>query len=179
MENVKNYLINSEAKYIKLGANHGAGFIFCGTPQDAIEFLPGYNEREYQRLLDRTNYYKDEIDNFDERYEALIERNLKYWRKSEGKNSKFKTEEDYKDYLLNDKPKALERVKKIHKRYLVRTKMFTDVETREIVDIYSSILDNNKGCKDEIVVYEGYEPGAYWTLEEFEEDKGEADKNDI
>lgn len=173
---VKEYIETTKAPYIKIGAKNGSSFIFCGTPKDFTEFEQHFNPREKKRLEDTEARLTNELINFYPNYKKIFFRQYKEFKKDKlngGKNKNFKAFENIQEYLnhlkeLREKDHyRLENSLSITK---LRRENYTELNTRQVKEIYPSILTNKYGYKDEIILFKGYETGKYWDLDEYEND---------
>ena len=171
---VKEYIQTTKKPYIKIGANKGDGFIYCGDPKEFIEFEQKYNAVELQRLIERVNKLERELAGFYPAYKRLMFRRYKDFKKDKangGKNKhfkKYKTIADYIAYLKTLRIQDHKRLEKSLELAIKRRDTFTDIGTREVKEIYPSISVNKYGFKDEIVLFKGKESGSYWDLDEYE-----------
>ena len=88
---VKEYIQTTKKPYIKIGANKGSGFIYCGDPKEFIEFEQEYNEIERQRLIDLVNKLERELENFYPAYKRLMFRRYKDFKKDKANGGKDKS----------------------------------------------------------------------------------------
>ena len=175
---VEEYIRNTKAPYIKLGAKDGNSFIYCGTPKDFIEFAADFTENEPIRLEENFKKLTHELKRFPAAYKRLMKRNYLAFKKDKiyppkeidkkSDISKYKNAQEYVHYLVLTREMD-------HKKLVVRfnraekaLKVYKPIMEREIVETYPSILTNKYGYKDEIVVMTGLEIGKYWDLDEYE-----------
>lgn len=171
---VKEYIETTKKPYIKIGAKNGSSFIFCGDPKKFMEFEQEYNPKERQRLISIVIKLENELENFYPNYKKIIFRQYKEYKKYKingGNNKnfkKYKTVAEYVEHLKRLREKDYERLESSLKRNTKYRDIFTDISTREVKEVYPSILTNKYGFIDEIVLFKGYETGKYWDLDEYE-----------
>jgi hypothetical protein len=178
---VKEYLDTNNALYIKLGAKSGQSFIYCGLSADARDFLETYDEPYKEKLhnnLLRAIHEHAQLINgsFNKVAERLIEQYKEYRRdrrkggdayKKNKKLEAFKSLAAYKRHLKRLEQKEIVKAEIRIERYTKRFQNYTPILDRLIVDTYESILRNEDGYIDTIVIYEGDEAGIAWDLTEF------------
>lgn len=148
---------------IKLTANNGTMFIYCGHTDHLERFLEVW-AKEYKRTLQkRLNVNRKRYKNIDHIYENIYKQRLKTLQKE----NKVVTEKMIKKLQREwrkEKAQEITRLKKAIPRDRNKIKSAGSVADRDIVQVYPSII-----YKAEIVVYEGTEDGAFWDFDEFEE----------
>ena len=178
--------------YIKLGSREGGGFIYCGRIEDMQEFLNKFDKPYIERLegslalavRDHTNLlnggYQKIKERFLEQYKEYQIRKAKNGDdfKKNRKFEPFKTAKAYAKHLdkleVTETHKAAQRVERAN----ARLQNYTTILGREVVETYQSILINEDGFLDEIVIYQGAEGGSSWDLSEFRRGGGDFDKNE-
>jgi hypothetical protein len=178
---LKEYLETASAPYSKIGASGGQGFIYCGKTSEAIEFLNEFDKPFIKRLKITKEYVLKNIEDlesggFKKRSEALIEKFKIYLAKKKAKApdfekikklESFKNVEEYVAYLKKEELILLKKSKTRLERIEKRIENYTPVLDREVKLTYSSLLLNEDGFKDIIVIYLGDEEGRAWDLSEF------------
>ena len=172
--NLKEYLQTTNKKYIKVGSDKGnGGFVYCGTPDDVFEYLKGFDKEEKENLRitirdteARIKYLKD-----NDRFKELKDRRLEKFRSLKSKKDKkdyynAETEEEFLEKLEIWCKKEIVKCEKYLEHHKNRLENYTNVLTREVVEIYPSITTNIYDYREEIVIFEGYETRGYWTLKE-------------
>ena len=168
------YTLNQDT-YIKVGANKGNGFIFCGKAGDFKKYMDDedVSERERYKIVNTIEQKKDYIADFDNLLDKETLRNIaKFMRaKAEGDKFKkfkaFKTLADYEKHLEILRTKRWDSLHELLKVYENRLQDFTPIETRDVVETYDSVLLNEDGQIDHIIIYAGFEASIYWDLTEF------------
>lgn len=178
---VKEYLDANNALYIKLGAKSGQSFIYCGLSADARDFLETYDEPYIEKLhnnLLRAIHEHAQLINgsFNKVAERLIEQYKEYRRdrrkggdayKKNKKLEAFKSLAAYKRHLKRLEQKEIVKAEIRIERYTKRFQNYTPILDRKVIDTYESVLLNEDGFIDTIVIYEGDEAGIAWNLTEF------------
>ena len=178
---VKEYLDNTNAQYIKLGAKGGQSFIYIGLSQDAEAFLIEYNapyiEKLHASLLKAIHEHALLVNGgFNKTAEKLIEQYKQYKRdKRNGcadfkKNKKlepFKSLAAYKRYLKRFEQEEIVKAEIKVERMTKRFQNYTPILSREVLETYQALLYNEDGAKEEIILYNGDEAGNAWDLTEF------------
>lgn len=161
---------------VKLGSNMGGAFVFCGNVKDidisqidndvidAFRRSKKAAQGEYQRL-------KAMPKDFDSFSADMIRKRKKAANKYVGIDAEAQAyvEEKYpitpqehikwRRELLEKKKKALSRSESMSRQIA----QYTSIENRKIINAYKSIDEDNTM----ILIFEGRETGAYWTMEEY------------
>lgn len=161
--------------YIKVGADKGNGFIYCGKAGDFAEYMTNENisAQEYNKLFNIIRVKEDYIANFNSEWEKEYKSLTKAYKiaKEEGRKEKrfkpFKTITAYRTFLRKDKDRKYKNLEKLLDFYKTRLNEFTPIETREVVETYENVLLNEDGQIDYIIVFKGLEAAPYWDLTEF------------
>ena len=167
--------------YVKIGAHHGSGFIFCGLGKDFLGYEENYSIERREWLQKQIINNANQIRFYDAKQDALFLRNCnrfindlrkskqdeKYKRAKEFKD--FATLDDYMESLKRERYKLLERYYKREKTLTKMLDRYTPIRDREVKEVYKSVLPNKYGVKDTIILYKGTESGKYWDITEFEE----------
>ena len=126
---------------VKIGANNGSGFIWCGTVKDDIwSILDDETKKSYKSL-------KTDLKQAEKRVKSQI------------------------DYVKRVKPKYKEsekdRLKQLVEiRYMLKDfyENFKPLQDREVVEIYDSVYEYGV----DIIIIKGNERGKWWTCAECE-----------
>lgn len=141
---------------IKLGANNGSGFVFCGDVSNidveqldhiVIDHLCKAKKNAQIRVKRLKHKPIDYID-----YEQYCAR--KRLRPSES---------GYKLWLQNH-TKEIKAARKSVRACNERLRNYSTIKDRPIVEVYESFTEENT----KIVIFDGHERGFAWTTEEFE-----------
>lgn len=149
--------------HIKLGANKGSGFVFCGSAKDI----------DFDKIdADICDAYRQTIKNAEVTIKSIEERGKTYddyknyvkRRNSsvtKGKKTRA-TEQGYQRWLsgMESRVKSAGKTKEKTKRKL---ESFTTLRDRKLVEFFASITEDNTF----VFVYEGEEAGDIWTTAEY------------
>lgn len=125
---------------IKLGAEEGSGFIYATT------------------CSKETYFVLDELTK--ESYKALQhELEINYKREKSQESYMKKVKKKYKEDAIKQLQTTQENIKRIKRNI----EEFKPILEREVVEVYSSILED---CM--IVIMKGCEMGKWWTCQEYE-----------
>ena len=159
--------------YVKVGSEEGGGFIYCGKVEGLIEYLDNFNIEEPKRLKGVLDNKKMALINLPRTWANTRKRLLATYKnelkagKLEPKLAKYPTIEDYKKHLAkvgaNRREVLINTIAK-NERLIAE---YTDIKGREVLEVYTSVLDNEDGFKDTIIIFKGRETRYYWTLTEF------------
>ena len=171
---VREYMKEDPEKYIKLGAQKGSGFIFCGQCKDFASFEKVYNKKELKRLQRLLKEIEDSLTGFRKKSEERLLRRVKDFANDQLDGTKkaefvkFRNIEDFIKRVRESESAEYHRLTKQKEIVSMRIYFFTDVGERELMAFNDSITENSKGIRDEIVLFHGYEMGDYWDLDEIE-----------
>lgn len=141
---------------IKLGANRGSGFVFCGDVSKIdieqldhiiIDCLHKAKNNAQSRVKRLKNKPIDYID-----YEHFCNR-----KKLEPSENGYKV-------WLQSHSKEIKTARKSVRTYNERIRNYSTIKDRPIVEVYDSFTEDNT----KIVIFDGREHGFAWTTEEFE-----------
>lgn len=180
MENLRDLMAMYEDNYVKIGTCHGAGFIFCGKLKDFVTKAENYDrytiakkEKALKKLEGRLKTFTtseskiifNDMCRSYERVKEHAERNIDV----KDIYAEWPTLESFKKHLKkNVIPKKKEALEKRVKKAKDNFDNYVGLFEREVVDIYMSILENNHGEYDYIILIDGDESDCWWTLEEYE-----------
>ena len=174
---VYDYLKDKDG-YIKIGAQKGSNFIFCGTADKFIEIEPEMSAAILHGLIKEKETVIREVEKIDEKYANTFARNIQAFQidylrgtkglKREYRFRKYNSLYEYKEGLEKEKEKEENRLIKRIEFLTHRIEKFTPIRTREVREHYPSQITNRHGVKDEIVLFKGVESGKYWDLDEYE-----------
>lgn len=161
--------------YIKVGADKGNGFLYCGKAGDFLDFFTEAkpNEKEVDRLNTAINIKQVYVSNFEKNWSNKIDRLVEEYKKNkkEGKKDRrFKPYNNlraYKRHLQKEKEKDYKTAVNSIATNEQRLSSFTPIESREIVSTYESILLNEDKKRDHIIIFKGKEAYTCWDLTEF------------
>lgn len=161
--------------YIKVGADKGNGFIYCGKAGEFKEWFieEKVNERERQKIVNIIEAKKVYLSNFPSNWKREYNRRTSDYKKAkeEGRKDRrykaFATLGLYKNHLQKEKIKRINSTIALINRYEQRLAEFTPVDTRDVVETYDSLLLNEDGFLDHIVIFSGLEAAQAWDLTEF------------
>lgn len=180
MENLKDLMPMYENNYVKIGTNHGAGFMFCGKLKDFVSKAENYDrytiakkEKALKNLESRLKTFStseskiifNDMCRSYERVKEHAERNIDV----KDIYAEWTTLKDFKKHLKEEViPKKKAALEKRVKKAQDNLDNYVGLFEREVVDIYMSILVNNHGEHDYIILIDGDESDCWWTLEEYE-----------
>lgn len=150
-------LTKSRIGRVKLGANHGSGFVFCGDlSENAVK-------RADKELVDG---YKESKERFRKSILFLKSQPLDY-EHFEKECKKLGEANPYRDFheWRDAKLKEIDRRQKVVKAIRAKIRTYESILTRDVVETYPSISEPNTT----IVLFEGSELGSYWTIGECSE----------
>lgn len=131
------HLYDYKGQRIRLGANNGSNYIFCGKIDDTLDdLLTGLSDR----------HYKIFVSNMKRNYSNL-----------HALDKIVVPDDELEDYRLE--------YEKRNETYLKSKNIvdsFKPIQEREIVEIFDSVTENGVKC----VIYSGYENGKYWNESE-------------
>lgn len=150
-------LTKSRIGCVKLGANHGSGFVFCGDLSEKAV------KRADKELVDG---YKESKERFRKSILFLTSQPLDY-EHFERECKKLGESNPYRDFheWREAKLKEIDRRQKVVKALRAKIKNYKSIMTREVLEKYPSIDERNTT----IVLFEGSELGSYWTINECNE----------
>jgi hypothetical protein len=186
---IKEYLDNTKANYIKVGAKDGGGFIYCGKVSDAKSFLKEFDEPQLEKYEASLRAAKHDYEHlksggFASTKERLIEQYKQYRRekkkggddfKKDKKLEPFKSLTAYKKYLEQLEQDLTIKAERRVERATKRIQNYTELLSRDVLKVYPSILENEDGFIDEIIIYKGDEAGNAWDLTEFRRGGGDSE----
>lgn len=146
---------------VKLGANSGSGFIFCGdiSTIDTAELnylvITGYRNtiRDNEAIVRRLKAMDKSREGF--------ARAMRIKQKKTGR--KYKLDDEAYNAWLTQINNDIKRANSARQRAKQKLAKFTPIDSREIVDVFKSILEP----ETVIMLYDGVETGRYWTTDEF------------
>lgn len=175
---VEEYIKSTKAPYIKLAAEKGTCFIFCGTPKDFLEFAADFTRNEPIRLEERVERLSKELKDFPTQYKKMMIKNYMKFKKDKiyppkeidkkSEIARYKNAKAYVHHLVLLREMDHEKLIKALNNARRLIKHYKPIMERDIVETYPSVLVNKYGYKDEIVIMTGYENGKYWDLTEYE-----------
>ncbi len=175
MELLEYIEILNKNTYIKVGSNKGGGFLYCGKAGDFSKWFKNedVNNRERQKLENIIEAKKGNLASFECNWSKKLDRLTKEYEtaKKEGKKDRrfkaFNTIEEYTEHLTKEKEKHFTNLTNLLSYYENRLADFTPIENRDVVETYDSILLNEDGYIDHIIIYSGLEMSRIWDLTEF------------
>lgn len=151
---VKEIVDNYKDRNIKLGANSGSSYIFCGTIDDGfmaeIESMESFYVEQYKKSVEKL-YFSSKEELLD-----IYKKQLDKWNAMHSKVKKEFKKEAFDKYYR--------RRKKAYENAVYKRDNFTGILDKEIVEgPRKSILDSDTI----IFLYDGYEIGMFWSDSEY------------
>lgn len=154
--------------YVKLGANKGSGFIYCGTADQFGEFAKNFDVEYMAKLENSLAVQEANLRTIRPRWKRHIKGRMSSFieKHKDDKNLQSKL---YKIARKGFRSKKKERckLKKTIENYKNKIAEYKPIAGREVLISYMSILENEDGYKDLIVIYEGKENAPAWDLTEY------------
>lgn len=177
--NVKDTLITLDDKdYIKLGANKGSGFVFCGQVKDCKEYLQRFDAEYIKRLENQLHKKQLYLLNINGLWRRRITSKLKEYA------GRHENDKNLQDKLLAKSKKLL--AKKWRDReiashsianYKQKILSYTPINERPVLEMYKSLMLNEDYQRDIIIIYEGNENIPVWDLTEFRHGVGKEEED--
>jgi hypothetical protein len=149
---------NSEKK-LKVGAENGSAFFYCGTVGDFIANITDYSLLCKQNALDTFERAKSRLD-----YRVKNPPTVETFVQSEMKNDKKDFSMDNFFRYIQHYFKSIDRLINSLENAKIKLEKFKPLSERETIEIREAdpIADQNAT----IMIITGYEVGSYWTVEE-------------
>lgn len=143
--------ISTNSCNIKLGANDGGAFVYCGNTDNI-------NVEQLDRHIKAV--YKKTKENAANRIQRLKNKSFEDWCfLMERRGYTNPTIAEFKTMIKNE----IEVARRTKRDFTERINSYTSIGNRNIIETYDSIDEDNV----KIVIYEGRERGVAWTTEEY------------
>jgi hypothetical protein len=170
--------------FVKLGSKDGAGFIFCGKLEDLVPLDGNFRKAQLSKFRsalataeERLAHFEEDWDNYREgrifafrnaRKTCLEESGPDFEPKAFPKD-KYPDEEAFAKHVDEvEKPGKLKTRQTRVNKYRNAIENYTDILDRPVVDAYESLIANEDGSHDLIIIFEGVESGPWWSRDEYE-----------
>lgn len=154
--------------YVKLGANKGSGFIYCGTADQFGEFAKNFDVEYVAKLEHCLAVQENNLRTIRPRWKRHIKGRLN------GYIEKHKDDKNLQAKLVKiarkgfrSKKKERYKLQRTIENYKNKIAEYKPIAGREVLTTYMSIMKNEDGYKDLIVIYDGNENALAWDLTEF------------
>ena len=151
-------VINEHDIKVKLGADRGNSYIYCGELKDMnVDFLDKLIVKMYKARIHNASANISRLTNMDKSYEAFFEKH--------GTSENVPESAVQARYMLwlNGIEKTINTSKATRAITKEKLENFTTIKDRIITDVYKSIDEDNTLC----LLYNGNESGSVWTTEEY------------
>ena len=164
-------VVNAAKCNVKLGAEDGTSFIFCGDPRTQALNLDKLSEGSLEDLKNELRRAEETLELRKSCAPTPEEYITHEFEKSEGEfcgnwDGYVKYMKRYFVYLNN----LVRKINKIN----IAIDEFVDLKDRPVTDIYKSLSEENTI----IILFKGREKGMYWDIEEYLEGVNASEEED-